>query len=226
MKKFLITATAGAIAVAGIAQAAPQTAAAKTGRPGMTKIETRAEVPTQIQQMFAKLDANKDGFISKQESDAARGQMAGKIAKAAKKFDGNKVFDRLDTNKDGTITQAEADAVQKARVAAKGGQAKGDSSRLFARVDANKDGSITRAEFAAIATRMNARLEKAALGRGNMAERFFETADANKDGKVSAAEAQQVALQRFDRADLNRDGKLTPEERKQSRQQLRAQRKS
>lgn len=231
MKKFLITAAAGAILGAGssFAFAAPQAAAAPAGRPGMMmKTETRTEVPAHVQKMFARLDANKDGFITKQEADAARGQMAAKIAKAAKRFDGNKMFDRLDTNKDGKITPAEADAVRNARAAAKGGQSAkgGGSARLFARLDTNKDGSITRAEFDAAASRMNARLEKAALGRGNMGERFFEAADANKDGKVTLAEAQQLALQHFDRADLNHDGKLTPEERKQSRQQLRAQRKS
>ena len=227
MTKFLFGGAAAAALVAGgvaFAQPAPQ-----PGQPGkraahMMKTEARTDVPAQVQRMFARLDANRDGFITKTEVDAVQGQFADKAAKKAQRFDGDKMFDRLDANRDGKITPAEAEAARAARIAAKGGQpAQAHAAAvggLFARADANKDGTITRAEFDALAGQMKARMEKAGMNHG-MGGRMFETADVNKDGRVSLAEAQQVALQHFDRADLNHDGQLTPQERQQSRAQRR-----
>lgn len=219
MKTFLFgAAAAGALLAAGpaFAQAsAPKGAGAAT----MNKTELRTEVPGQVQRMFARLDTNKDGFISKAEADAVEGQMAAKVAKAAANFDSGKIFARLDANKDGQVTQAEADAAYAALAAKRGQPANAKAhgfAGLFARGDANKDGTISRAEFDAATGKMKARMEHA--GANRTMDSFFTNADLNKDGKVSVAEAQQVALQHFDAADLNHDGKLTPEERQQRRQ--------
>jgi Ca2+-binding EF-hand superfamily protein len=225
MKRFLLVGVA-AVAMAGAAFAQP---APRPGQPGqraghMTKTETRAEVPAQVQRMFAKLDTNRDGFVTKAEVDASQAEHAAKAGKRAQRFDLGKFFDRLDTNRDGKITQAEADAAHDARAVAKGGQPASVHATafggLFARADANKDGVVTHAEFDAAAAQMHAKMEKAGMHRG-MGGRMFETADVNKDGRVSLAEVQQIALQHFDRADLNHDGQLTPQERQQSRAQRR-----
>ena len=213
----LIGAAAAALAGAGIAVA--QTSPAPAPHRGhMMKTETRADVQAHIAKLFAKVDANRDGFVTRAEADAT---VAQRTAKAEKRGDRRGArFDRLDANHDGQVTKAEADAVHQARMARRA--ARGD--QLFARSDANRDGVISRAEFDATAGRMHARLKHAGLHRG-FAGRMFDTVDLNKDGRLSLSEAQQAALQHFDRSDLNHDGQLTPEERRQARQALSAQRK-
>jgi Ca2+-binding EF-hand superfamily protein len=227
MTKFLLCGAAAAAVVAGgvaFAQPAPQ-----PGQPGkraahMMKTEARSDVPAHVQRMFARLDANRDGFITKDEVDAAQAQRAARIDQRPARLDPAKRFERLDANRDGQITTAEVDAARAARATANAQNRRDRGNRLFARADANKDGVVTRAEFDAAAAQMHGRMEKAGMHRG-MGGRMFEAADVNKDGRVSLAEVQQITLQHFDRADLNHDGQLTPQERQQSRAQLRAQRK-
>ena len=230
MTKCLIGGAVGAmIAGAAFAQTAPVPQAGKGPRAFMTQTENRTDVAGHVQKMFARLDANHDGFITKAEVDALQAQRADKAEKRAAKFDPSKIFDRIDANHDGKITVAEEQAAHAQRVQAKGGkpvvaQATGFGG-LFARADVNKDGVVTRAEFDATGAQLKARMEKAGLRRGGFAGAMFDAADTNKDGKVSLAEAQAVALQHFDRADLDHDGKLTPQERQQVRQQFKAQHK-
>ncbi|MES2136480.1 MAG: hypothetical protein V4502_05405 [Pseudomonadota bacterium] len=224
MKKFLLGVAAAALAAGGVAMAQTAPHAGK----GMMRTEARSEVAGHVQKMFAKLDTNRDGVITKAEADAVQAQRAAKVEQRAQRFDPDKIFARIDANHDGKITVAEEQAAHNARVQAKGGQpAKANATAfggLFARADANKDGVVTRAEFDAMGAQLKTRMEKVGMHRG-FAGNMFTTADSNKDGKVTLAEAQAVALAHFDRADLNHDGKLTPEERKQARQQMRAQHK-
>jgi Ca2+-binding EF-hand superfamily protein len=228
MLKFLIGGAAAA-AVLAIAPAMAQTAPPApviAHPPHMMKAETRADVQARVGKMFARLDTNHDGFITKAEVDAMQAERTQKIEQRAQRFDPTKIFARLDLNHDGQITQAEAEAARNARVQAKTGQpAQAHAAAfggLFKRADANKDGVITRAEFDTVANQMHARMEQAGL-HGGFAGRMFDLADANKDGRLSLAEVQQMALQHFDRADLNHDGTVTPQERKQSRAQMHAQ---
>jgi len=231
MTKFLLGGAAALALVAGsaaFAQPAPPVQPAPGGRHGhMMRTETRADIPTHVAKMFARLDTNHDGFITKTEVDAMQAQHSAKAEQRAERFDPAKMFDRLDLNHDGQVTRAEAEAAHSQHAVAKGGQpavahATG-AGRLFDRADANKDGVVTRAEFDTAAAQMKAHMEQAGIHHG-FGGRMFEMADVNKDGRVSLAEAQQVALQHFDRFDLNHDGKITPEERQQAHQQLRAQR--
>jgi hypothetical protein len=233
MSKFLIGGAIAALcASAAFAQAAPHAGHRPAARGQMMQTEGRADVQANAAKMFARLDANRDGFITKAELDAVEAQRAAKVKqqmeKRAQNFDPAKIFARLDANHDGKITQAEAEAAREAHAQGKNGQpAKAHAaatSALFARGDGNKDGVITRAEFDAMANQVHARMEKAGLHSGG-GDRMFAMADLNKDGKVSLAEVQSVALQRFERADLNHDGKVTPQERQQVRQQLKAQNK-
>jgi Ca2+-binding EF-hand superfamily protein len=230
MTKFLICGVAAA-ALAGtgaaVAQTAPQAPSAQ--RQHMMKTEMRTDVAGHVQRMFARLDANHDGFITKAEIDAVQSLRAEKVEQRAQRFDPAKVFARIDANHDGKITPAEAEAAHNQRVVAKGGapaQAHATAfGGLFARADANKDGVVTKAEFDAVGAQLRAHMEQAAMHRG-MGDRMIDLADANKDGKVSQAEAQAFALARFDRADLNHDGQLTPQERQQAHQLMRGQRKA
>ena len=201
-----------------------QAAAPAKPAPHRQQAELRTDVQGHVAKMFARVDANHDGFITDAEMQAAGAAREAKVAEHAKeradKFDPAAMFARLDTNKDGKITQAEADATRNARAQAKGkAPAKGHAAAgMFARLDTNKDSVITRAEFDVAAAQMHARMEQAGMHHGGgFGGRLIQAADLNKDGKVSTAEMQQMALQHFDKADLNHDGKLTPEERKQSR---------
>jgi EF-hand domain pair/EF hand len=225
MKKYwfggvAFTAIVGATAaLAQTAQPVQPTPAAHHARAFFTKPEARTEVSQHVQRMFARLDTNRDGFITKDEVAAAETQFQAKAHQQAPKR-AAKLFDRLDGNHDGQITLAEVQAAHSARYAARGGQAntqKPVHSRLFDRADANKDGVVTRAEFDAAAANGGLHFRQAGLHHG-FGDRMFATADTDKDGRVSLAEAQQLALQHFDAADLNHDGTLTPDERKQARQ--------
>lgn len=234
MTKFLLCGAAAATLLAGGAALAQTTLPGQPGKPAggrhghMMKTETRADVQARSAKLFARLDTNRDGYVTKAEVDALQAEHAAKVQQRASRFDPAKMFDRLDANHDGQITQAEIDAAHAARAAKHPGMAAGAGAHhggagMFARADSNKDGVVTRAEFDAAAAQMHARMEKAGMHRG-FAGQMFDMADTNKDGRVSLAEAQALALQHFDRADLNHDGTLTPDERQQARQLMRTQR--
>jgi hypothetical protein len=213
MKKFYLGGAAAAAILAGaaIAQPAPAPAPAP-GAPQvqvmkmhrMQKTMTRDEVVTHIRDMFAKLDTNKDGFVTREEADAAHTRMAGemreKMAKrmAERSANGAAAFDRLDTNKDGSISRQEFDAGRKVR----------EERRIVVMQEGGRPGMM--------------RMHRIGMGFGRG---LFDMADANKDGRVSLQEATAAALQHFDAADLNHDGKLTPEERRQAHEQLHGQHK-
>jgi len=224
-KMLLIGSVAAVAATGAFAQSAPPPG--KAGMHGrMMRTEARTDVAANVGKMFARLDTNRDGFITKAEVDALEAKRSQRLEKRAEGFSPDKIFDRVDANHDGKITVAEEQAAHKARAQSKGkapAQAKATAfTGLFARADANKDGAVTRSEFDAVGNQLRARMEKAGERHG-FAGGMFEAADTNKDSRISVAEAQALALQHFDRADLNHDGKLTPEERKQARRQLKAQ---
>lgn len=232
MKKFLIGgAVAAAVLFGGAGVAAttqavqPAPATPRGDHARMAKPATRADMQSQVATAFAKLDANHDGFVSKQELDARLNLREQRV----ERFDPSKIFDRIDANHDGKITTAEAEAARAQRSQGKAGKpakAKATAvSGLFARADTNKDGAITRAEFDVVGQQMKTRFEHAGTRGAERGARMFDAEDANKDGKVSLAEMQQAALSRFDRLDLNHDGTITPQERQQLRQTLKAQRK-
>jgi Ca2+-binding EF-hand superfamily protein len=231
MKTFLIGGAAAAAILAGgagVAATVQTTKTAPAAKPARAaKAATRADVQSRVATVFAKLDANHDGFVSKDELNAVETRREQRIEKRAERFDPAKIFAAIDLNKDGKITAAEAEA-------ARSQQSKGNPGKpaqahaaafggLFAKADANKDKVITRAEFDSLGQKIKSRIEHAATAQGSMAERMLATTDTNKDGKISLAEMQQSALGRFDRLDLNRDGKVSAQERQQVRQARKAQ---
>ncbi len=212
MKNFYLGGAAAAAILAGaaIAQPAPAPAPAP-GAPQvqvkmhrMQKTMTRDEVVTHIRDMFAKLDTNNDGFVTREEADAAHQRMAGEMReKMAKRMaergaNAGAAFDRLDTNKDGSISRQEFDAAREVR----------QERRMVVMQEGGRPGMM--------------RMHRTGMGFGRG---LFDMADGNKDGRVSLQEATAAALQHFDSADLNHDGKLTPDERRQAHQQLRGQHK-
>jgi hypothetical protein len=174
---------------------------------------TRAELQARVAARFDRLDANRDGFVTRAElpvrADGARGQ-------------------RGEARRQGRDQRR---------------QARGDRRQeQFARLDANRDGVISREEFSnRPAVAPGDRAERRAMraqrqgqrgmrgGGAGMFARFgarhFDTADANRDGRVSRVEATQGALALFDRADTNRDGTISREERRSAREALGGQRR-
>src|SRR6478736_526514 len=130
--------------------------------------------------LFARLDANHDGSISKGENlgpvapgkgpskDEHFARMDkngdGKIARSETKMPSDH-FERVDSNKDGHLTKAELEAGWQA-MAAK------HQAERFGELDANADGKIEKAEALA------------------HAERLFVGLDGNKDGQVTRDEAR------------------------------------
>lgn len=194
MKKLFIGGTVLALAVPALAQVAT-TPAPQAQR--SIKIQTRADVQAKVAKHFARVDANRDGFVTKAEADSAVEAFRGKRAERRTERRAERRehrFERLDANRDGSITRAEWDAAQAQR-----------QQRIAAR-DHDGDGRPDRKHHRG-------------MGFGG---HMFEMADANRDGRVSLQEAQAAALQHFDKVDTNRDGQLTPDERKQMRQRMRA----
>ncbi|WP_300973424.1 EF-hand domain-containing protein [Sphingomonas sp. LHG3406-1] len=193
MKTILLVSGLLAAATAAGAQVAPTAPVAP--RDG---IQTRNEVVERTRAMFARVDADRDGFITAAEGQALRGKArANRQAKRADPARAQAMFERLDANRDNMISRdewAQAQAVRGQQRAARAGQARG-----------RMDG------------------QRMAM-RGRMGGAMLRQADANRDQRISLAEAEAAALQRFDRADLNRDGRVTQDERQQLRQQRQQQR--
>lgn len=195
MKALLVGGALAAAAVPAIAQAVQPAPAA----PRAHQTLTRADVQAKVTEHFARIDANRDGFVTKAEAEAGKAAMHGKMrerfaerlerhgqgAAGAPLADRGAAFDRLDTNRDGAISRQEWDAGRVAR-----------EKRIVVRREGGPGGA-----------RMGMRM-------GGLGGRMFEMADADNDGRVSLAEAQAAALRHFDMMDSNRDGRITPDERR------------
>ena len=154
---------------------------------------TRAEVQTRVRDMFARVDANRDGYVTQAEAQAFRGAARGN-RREARQDRREERFARLDANRDGEISRAEFFASPQ-----RGDRAERRDLRGERRAD-----------------RMERRGQRGGLF-ARLGERRFDRVDVNNDGRISLAEATQLRLQAFDRADVNRDGRLTREERRSLR---------
>jgi hypothetical protein len=179
---------------------------------------TRAEVSDHIRRMFARLDTNHDGFVTREELDAMhqrmgmRADMGQRFGDRMEKPDRAAMFDRLDANHDGTISRQEYMAAQ--------------PEVREERVFVMRQGAAQSAPGQPGMTGMPGMMHMhEGMGMGGFGGHLFDMADANHDGRVSLQEAEAAALAHFDRADLNHDGKLTPDERSQAHQLMRAQRR-
>jgi EF hand domain-containing protein len=224
MKKLLVGGAVAALAVAfapaiaqpapppppgvapGVAPVAPLAPAPHVRMMMSDRTMTRAEASQHVAKMFAKLDTNRDGFVTREEVEALHHKMMGAMdGRIERKLSGHgmfmgdrgAMFDRLDTNKDGNISRQEFMA----------SHPQVRQERMFVMRERGEHGAPGEP---------GTRMRMHAMGGGmRFGGHLFDMADANKDGRVSLAEAQAAALAHFDKADLNRDGKITPDERQQ-----------
>lgn len=189
----------------------PERAARPQPMRKMAHPQTRADVQAHVQKMFARLDTNHDGFVTKAEAEAAHGKMMGDMhARMEKRF-------------------------------AEAGRPRPDRGAMFDRLDANHDGMISRQEFLAAKPEMREHRmmvmrnsggpmpmgpgSTRAMKMGMMGGHMFDMADTNHDGRVTLQEMTAAALQHFDMADANHDGRITPQERMQMHQRMRMEHK-
>jgi hypothetical protein len=188
MRKILLATAVGFAAFAGAAGLAmAQDGPGPRGPHGLFQADangdgvlTRQEFDAGRDAMFARLDADNDGQISREEMRARHhGRRGGRggmhsLRGADANNDGNitreeflarpiEHFDRMDANNDGVISADERP--QRGERAERRGR--GERPTL----DANGDGQVSRAEFAAAGAAM------------------FERLDANNDGRVTREEA-------------------------------------
>jgi len=217
MSKILII-TAGLLAgSAALAQTPPPAPVAPMAHPMHDKVMTRAEVVAMVREHFGRMDADKNGAVTKTEIDGLHAEMF----KDFKGFQGghvmmmgdpNAAFDRLDTDKNGAISREEFGKAREERI----------ERRVVRREEvkegAPKDGKEVRRHV----MRMH--------GPGRFGSRMIVMADTNSDGQITLAEAEAMALQHFDQMDANKDGQVTPEERRAGRpmiiKQMREEKKS
>lgn len=206
MRKAIITITALTLtAAAGIAVAAQAPAptgatAQKPARAERGQPMTRAALEAGIKARFDKVDANRDGTITRAEFDAHRATLTSE-RQARTKARRDRMFADLDTNKDGQISRAEFDAPRERRAQAP--RVGGDAPRAGGQ-------------------RMMAHGPAMQGPRGqHMAGAWFDRLDADKDGRVSLADMLAKPLERFDAVDADRNGTISSEERKAAREKMR-----
>ena len=159
---------------------------------------TRAEAQASATQMFAKMDANKDGKIDATDRAARRAEMQAKR------------FAALDANKDGSVSKAEWDQHGADRAAKRA--ERGDKRADAGEARGGKRGDAMRGHHGKRGGHGGGR--HGGMGGGWM------KADANGDKAISQAEFTASALARFDRMDANKDGQVTAEERQAARRAM------
>ena len=203
-----------AAAVVGIAPAIAQTPVAPAPmieRVHVAKTHTRADVGARVRTMFERLDANRDGYVTKAEAQTAKAAHGDRKMMRVHKQGGieggggrapnrGAMFDRLDTNRDGAISRAEFEAAPRR-----------EERRIVIRTDGDKAGG----------PHGKGMMRSMRMGMGGLRGHMFDMADANRDGRVTLQEATAAAYRHFDMADVNRDGQITREERIQMHQKMR-----
>ena len=172
-------------------------------------VMTRGEVTQHVRKLFARLDKNRDGFLTKEEIDAMHQKMMGMHKDIEQRSgehpmpmtDRAAMFDRLDANHDGNISRQEFLAAH---------------AQLHERRVMIFHNGLEGGPGAPHAPGMKMHMR----GMGGFGGHLFEMADSNHDGRVSLQEAEAAALAHFDRADANHDGKVTPDEREQAHKMM------
>ncbi len=157
---------------------------------------SRAEAQAHATQMFARMDANKDGKIDPSDRGAQQAERQAKM------------FAAIDADGNGSISKAEWD--------------QHGADRATKR--AERRAKSTDAGAAGEGKRHGMRGPGKRGGHHGMRGGMMAKADTNGDKAISQAEFQTAALARFDASDANKDGQVTAEERQAQRGAWRAKR--
>ena len=189
MKKTLIAGAALAAMLTGTAAMA-QPAPGKMRGPDANQdgIITQAEVRTQAQTVFARMDVNKDGRIDKADREARQAER----------------FKKMDTDGSGEVSLAEMTAAREAREAKR-------AERMSMRAEAGKGEPGARQ-----GGKWRGGPGMGKRGGHGMRGGMMRL-DTNKDGAITLAEFEAGALERFKRHDTNNDGQVTKAERDAAR---------
>ncbi|KGB53879.1 Calcium-binding EF-hand protein [Sphingopyxis sp. LC81] len=158
-------------------------------------VQTRADAQARATQMFAKMDANKDGKLDATDRAAQRAERQAKR------------FASLDADGNGSISKAEWDKHGADRAAKR-------AERGEKRAEAGEAGEGKRHHG----------MRGGHGKRGGHHGMMMGKADTDGDKAISQAEFQTAAMARFDAADANKDGQVTAEERQAQRGAWRAKR--
>lgn len=194
MKKTLIAGAALAAMLSGtIAIAQPAPGKMRGPDANQDGVITQAEVRTQAQTMFARMDVNKDGKIDKADREARMAER----------------FKKLDTDGSGEVSLAEMTAAREAREAKR-------AERMSMRAEAGKGEPGARQ-----GGKWRGGPGKGMRGgHGGGMRGGMMRMDANKDGAITLAEFEAGALERFKRQDTNNDGQVTKAEREAAREAM------
>lgn len=154
---------------------------------------TRAEFDAGRAAAFARLDADNNGQLTREEMRAERGDRRGGERRGGRGHRGGGMHSltSADANNDGNITREEFLA---------------RPTEMFDRLDANDDGVISTAE----------RPQRPERGeRGQRADR--PNLDTDGNGTFSRAEFTAMGAGMFERLDANDDGRVTQEEAQAAR---------
>jgi Ca2+-binding EF-hand superfamily protein len=188
-------------------------------------VMTRDEMLQHVRTMFARLDTNHDGYLTKNEVAALHGRMMGMHEAMAERMANHSM-------------RMGGDAMGMGEHAMHMAEGAMDPGAMFDKLDTNHDGVISRQEFMAGHARMHERhviimreerssdgksgadhmmMRMHGMGDRDFVDHLFAMADANHDGRISLKEAEAAMLAHFDRMDLNHDGRITPDDHRNVR---------
>lgn len=196
------------LVAAGTAQAQNVAPAAQRGP---VQEMTPNAVEARVEQMFERMDVNKDGALDAADREAA---VAARSTAA---------FDRVDADSNGVIDREEFAAISENRAERRSAHAETRGQRA-GRGGPEMRGNRGAGQFAMRGRGGPGRQGLNRQGPGNP-RALIGRADADNNGSVTKQELTTAALARFDAADADGNGTVTSEERRSARTAARQERR-
>lgn len=179
---------------------------------------SKEEMQAASEKRFTDADADGDGVLTKDEMAAVHGKMRARFDH--QRGDPAERFAAADADGDGKLTLDEMKAAAAARMAERskeGGMPGRHADRMekfFATADKDGDGALTQDEMQAAHENMKTRMGNHEGKRGDRGDHGgrFGRIDADGDGQVTKAEFAVGSEKMFERLDANGDGKIEPGE--------------
>lgn len=178
----------------------------------VSKAEFRAAAETR----FAAMDQNGDGFVTKEEMEAAHAEMRARFEERR-----TERFAALDADGDGKVSLEEMNQAAEKRAAERGKDGLPERhaarmSKFFEKADADGDGALTAEELQAAKSKKHDGKKAEGMKDGKRGDRLARL-DTDGDGKVSEAEFMARSDKMFEKLDRNDDGKIEHGEGRKNR---------